>query len=202
MVRKLCTFLLVTIVAMTTFAASLLFAQVPSQVVKGDEVAASPTWKFGTEIDVLPYVMNGYYASGFVARDAWRFRAVAARSQAPGFLVTDGFEKKRTDAYALLVDRFVGRNRNSLQGLWIGGGAELWRSRIRQDGTTDFTRYNNTVVTAGGGYVWKLSNHFYVNPWSAMHAVVGGDRKINVSGKSCEQPRFTPELSVKFGIVF
>jgi hypothetical protein len=201
MACKLGTLLLSTIAAMT-LSTSLLYAQVPSQAVKGEEVAASPSWKFGSEIDVLPYVMNGYYASGFVARDAWRFRGVAARSQAPSFLVTDGFEKKRTDAYALLVDRFVGKKRNSLQGLWIGGGAELWRNRIRQDGTTDFTRYNNTVVTAGGGYVWTLSNHFYVNPWSAVHAVVGGDRRISVSGKNYEQPRFTPELSVKFGIVF
>lgn len=201
MACKACTFLLVTIAAMT-LSTSSLFAQTPSQAAKGDEVVASPTWKFGTEIDALPYVMNGYYASGFVARDAWRFRGVAARSQAPSFLVTDGFEKKRTDAYALLMDRFVGRKRNRLEGLWIGGGAELWRSRIRQDGTTDFTRYNNTVVTTGGGYVWKLFNHFYVNPWSAVHAVVGGDRRINVSGKTYEQPRFTPELSVKFGIVF
>jgi hypothetical protein len=201
MARKLCTFLLVAIAAMT-LSTSLLFAQAPSLVAKGDEVSTPPSWKFGTEIDALPYVMNGYYASAFVARDAWRFRGVSARSQAPSFLVTDGFEKKRTDAYALLIDRFVGQKRNDLQGLWIGGGAELWRSRIRQDGTLDFTRYNNTVVTAGGGYVWKVSHHFYVNPWSAVHAVVGGDRRINVSGKIYEQPRFTPELSVKFGIVF
>ncbi len=200
MAGKLRTSLMAAVVAMT-FSTSFSLAQISSAVSK-DETAASPSWKFGSEIDALPFVMSGYYASGFVARDAWRFRGVAARSQAPSFLVTDGFEKKRTDAYALLVDRFVGRKRNGLQGLWIGGGAELWRSRIRQDGTTDFTRYNNTVITAGGGYVWKLSNHFYVNPWSAVHAVVGGDRRINVSGKNCEQPRFTPELSVKFGIVF
>jgi hypothetical protein len=201
MACKLCTFLLSTIAAMA-LSTSLLFAQVPSQVLKGDEVAASPSWKFGTEIDALPYVMNGYYASAFVARGAWRFRGVAARSDAPSFLVTDGFEKKRTDAYAFLVDRFLGHHRSDLKGFWLGGGAELWRSRIRQDGTSDFTRYNNTVVTAGGGYVWKLSNHFYVNPWSAIHVVAAGDRKINVSGKNYEQPRFTPELSVKFGIVF
>src|SRR5574337_608638 len=79
MARKLCTFLLVTIAAMT-LSTSLLFAQAPSLVAKGDEVAVSPSWEFGTEIDVLPYVMNGYYASAFVARDAWRFRGVAARS--------------------------------------------------------------------------------------------------------------------------
>jgi hypothetical protein len=200
MTCKLSSYLLSAILVMT-FSNSLLFAQAAA-VSKSAETTVSPSWKFGTEIDVLPYVMNGYYGSAFVARDGWRFRGVAARSQAPSFLVSDGFEKKRTDAYALLLDRFIGPKKNRLEGFWVAGGAELWRSRIRQDGTTDFARYNNTVVTTGGGYVWKLSNHFYVNLWSAVHAVVGGDRRISVSGKNYEQPRFTPELSVKFGIVF
>lgn len=201
MACKLRTYLLAVLVVMTTFSSSLLSGQTAA-VSNSAETAVSPSWKLGTEVDVLPYVMNGYYASAFVGRDGWRFRGVAARSQAPSFLVTTGFKKKRTDAYALLVDRFMGQKRNRLEGLWIGGGAELWRSRIRQDGTSDFTRYNNSVLTAGGGYVWKLSNHFYVNPWSAMHVIAGGDRRINVSGKIYEQPRLTPELSVKFGIVF
>ena len=201
MTCKLRTCLLTALVTIT-FCPALLLAQVSSAVSTDDRTLDSRSSKFGTEIDALPYVMNGYYASAFVARDGWRFRGVAARSQAPSFLVTDGFEKKRTDAYALLVDRFMGQKRNGLEVLWIGGGAELWRSRIRQDGTPDFTRYNNTVLTAGGGYVWKLSNHFYVNPWSAMHVIAGGDRRINVSGKIYEQPRLTPELSVKFGIIF
>lgn len=199
MACKLRTYLLAALVAMTS-SSTLLSAQVSSAVSKDDRTPVA--WMFGTEVDVLPFAMNGYYASAFVGRDAWRFRGVAARSNAPSFLVTDGFEKKRTDAYALLADRFIGPKRNRLEGLWVGGGAELWHSRIRQDGTTDFTSYNNSVLTAGGGYVWKLSNHFYVNPWSAMHVIAGGDRRIKVSGKIYEQPRFTPELSVKFGIVF
>jgi hypothetical protein len=200
MTCKLYSYLLCAILVMT-LSNSLLFAQ--TAAISGSaETTVSPSWKFGTEIDVLPYVMDGYYVSAFVARDAWRFRGVAARSNAPSFLVTEGFEKKRTDAYALLVDRFIGPKKHRLEGVWIGGGAELWRSRIRQDGTSDFTRYNNTVVTAGAGYVWKLSNHFYVNPWSAIHVVAAGDRRINVSGKTYEQPRLTPEASVKFGIVF
>ena len=169
---------------------------------KGSETAVSPAWKFGTEIDLLPYVMNGYYASAFTAHDAWRLRGVIARSDAPSFLVSSGFDKKRTDAYAFLVDRFIGKKSHRLEGFWAGGGAELWRSRIRQEGTSDFTHYNNTVLTAGGGYVWKLSNHFYVNPWSAVHIVVAGDRMIDVSGKTYEQSRLTPEASVKFGIIF
>jgi hypothetical protein len=188
---------ILTILLSTT----LLSAQTSAEP-KSPETAVSHSWKFGTEIDLLPYAMNGYYASAFTARDGWRLRGVIARSDAPSFLVSSGFDKKRTDAYALLVDRLMGKKKDRLEGFWAGGGAELWRSRIRQGGTSDFTRYNNTVLTAGGGYVWKLSNHFYVNPWSATHVVAAGDRRINVSGKIYEQPRLTPEVSVKFGIVF
>jgi hypothetical protein len=183
------------------FSMTLLSAQT-SVATESSETDAPFSWKFGTEIDLLPYVMNGYYASAFTAHDGWRLRGVIARSDAPSFLVSSGFEKKRTDAYAFLADRFIGKKKDRLEGFWAGGGVELWRSRIRQEGISDFTRYSNTVLTAGGGYVWKLSNHFYVNPWSAVHVVAAGDRSINVSGKTYKQPRLTPEASVKFGIVF
>lgn len=157
-------------------------------------------WKFGSEVDVLPYAMGGYYASAFVGHDGWRLRGVAARSNTPSFLVSSGFEKKQTDAYALLADRFLGAKRTQLTGFWAGGGGEFWNSRIRQEGTSNFTHYDNFVLTTGGGYVWRISKHFYVNPWSAMHVAVAGDRNINVSGKTYQQPRVTPEASLK--IVF
>ena len=64
------------------------------------------------------------------------------------------------------------------------------------------TYYNNFLLTGGVGYVYKLSNHFYVNPWGAVHTVVAGDRKINVSGRSYTQPIATPEASVKLGLIF
>ena len=79
---------------------------------------------------------------------------------------------------------------------------EFWRSRIRQENTSEFTYYNNGVFTAGGGYVWNISRHFYVNPWGAGLFTVAGNRKINVSGKIYQQPVFTPEFSLKFGVVF
>ena len=76
-------------------------------------------------------------------------RAVGARSETPSFLVSSGFEKKRTDAGAVVLDRFFGQKRNEMRGFWIGTGMEFWRSRIRQEGTTQFTRFNNGVFTAG-----------------------------------------------------
>jgi hypothetical protein len=159
-------------------------------------------WRSGLEVDALPYVLSGYYASGFAGQGSWRLRGVVSRVESPSFMVSDGFEKKRSDAYALLVDRFVGRNRNRMEGLWFGGGTEFWHNRIRPESTPGFTYYSNFMVTAGGGYVVKLSKRIYLNPWAAVHVVAGGDREINVSGKNYNQPLFTPEASVKIGFVF
>ncbi len=166
------------------------------------EKAGVRGWKLGSELDVLPYAMGGYYGSGFMGRDGWKFRYVVARSTMPSFLVTGGFKDKRTDAYAFLTDRFFGTRRQNLEGFWIGGGGEYWRNRIRTDASPAFANYQNFMLTAGGGYVRKLSRHFYVNPWVGGHFVVANSRSIAVSGKIYEQPVFTPEASIKLGFTF
>ena len=109
----------------------------------GPEQAGPGVWKFGIEIDLLPYATKGYYGSAFAGRDGRRFRGVAARSTTPSFLVTDGFKKKRTDAYAFLIDRFFGSKSQELKGFWIGGGGEYWRNRIRTEESPEFAHYNN-----------------------------------------------------------
>lgn len=159
-------------------------------------------WAFGSEIDALPFAMSGYYGSGFVGRDGWKLRAVAARSTLPSFMVTDGFRDKRSDAYALIADRFIGARRQKLEGPWVGGGGEYWRNRIRTDASPAYANYHNYMLTVGGGYVWKLSRHLYLNPWTAGHFAVAGERNILVSGKTYKQPVFTPEGSIKLGFTF
>jgi hypothetical protein len=163
---------------------------------------AASKWAFGGEIDALPFVMSGYYGSGFVGRGGWKFRAVAARSTLPSFMVTDGFKDKRSDAYAVLADRFIGARRQKLEGLWVGGGGEYWRNRIRTDAAPTYANYHNYMLTVGSGYVWKLSRHVYLNPWTAGHFAVAGERNILVSGKTYKQPVFTPEGSIKLGFTF
>ena len=168
-----------------------------SKPVQAQEPASSPQgaparWSFGGEIDALPFVSNGYYGSGFAGHNDWKFRAVVARSTVPSFMVSDGFRDKRTDAYALLADRCVGARRQKREGQWVAGGAEYWRNRIRTEDSTAYSCYHDFMLTAGAGYVWKFSRHFYLNPWGAGHVAVAGERNILVSGKSFKQPVFTP----------
>ena len=193
---------LATSILILLFSHPPLLAQESPAGEKNSPATTPSCWRFGSEIDVLPYATGGYYGSLFAGRNVWRLRAVVARTSAPSFLVAEGFEKKRTDAYALLTDRFLGSKKRLQQGIWIGGGGEFWRSRIRQEGTKEYAYYNNFSLTIGGGYAWKLTRHLYLNPWSAAHVVVGGDSAINVSGKTYKQPRFTPEASFKVGFVF
>jgi hypothetical protein len=188
-------------ILLLTLSANSLFAQQPPQSLN-ESAIDQRSWKVGTEVDVLPYATGGYYASAFVGHRGWRYRGLASRTDLPSFLVTSGFEQKRTDAYALLADRFLGSRRTQLRGFWVSGGGEFWQNRIRQQDTSNFTYYDNFVLTGGGGYVWKLSKHFYLNPWGAVHVVVGGATNINVSGKTYQQPRLVPEASLKFGFIF
>lgn len=162
----------------------------------------SGVWKFGTEIDALPYATKGYYGSAIAGHTGWRYRAIVARNTTPSFMVTDGFRDKRTDAYAVLADRFFGAKRQQLEGFWIGGGGEYWRNRIRTDESPEYAHYNNFVLTLGGGYVWKLSRHFFLNPWVGTHFVTAGERRIQVTGRTYKQPVFTPEASLKIGFTF
>lgn len=158
--------------------------------------------RIGTEFDVLPYATGGAYGSLIVGRGAWRVRGVVSRVNMPEAFVADGFSDQRTDAIALLADRFIGAGSGEARGFWVGGGVEYWQNRVRRDGSEAYTAYNNTMLTAGGGYVWHLTRHVYLNPWAAAHASIAGDREVDVSGAAFTPRRFTAEASLKLGIVF
>ena len=152
--------------------------------------------RVGTEFDVLPYATGGAYVSLVISRGAWRIRGVASRVNVPEAFVADGFSDQRTDAVALLADRFIGAGSGEARGFWVGGGVEYWWNRIRRDGSETYTAYNTTMLTAGGGYVWHLTRHVYLNPWAAAHALVAGDREVDVSGAAFAPRRFTAEASL------
>ena len=183
-------------------AVALVLALPTCQAQEVRSESGSGSWKFGGEVDALPYATGGYYGSVFAGRNGWRCRGVAARAKVPSLMVADGFRDKRTDAYAVLVDRFFGAKREKLEGFWIGAGAEYWRNRIRTEESPEYSKYSNFILTVGGGYVWKFSRHFYLNPWAGGHFVAGGSRSIQGSGKTYEQRAFTPEASVKIGFTF
>ncbi|GJQ32598.1 MAG: hypothetical protein HBSAPP04_14370 [Ignavibacteriaceae bacterium] len=151
---------------------------------------------FGTELDLLPYISNGYYLSAWYGTGRFRIRGVLTKTTIPGFMLKDGFKDNKLTVYAGIVDYFFNDN---FKGAWVGAGFEAWESEIRNENSSGTATYNNKILTLGGGYVWKFFDNFYLNPWAALHYIVGGETEIRL-GNSVHKPGvLTPEVSIKLG---
>lgn len=153
----------------------------------------------GIEADILPYITGGYYGSVWVSHNHFRYRAVVTSVTTPGFMVKEGFTNNKMMVYTLLADYFF---KPSVEKWWIGGGFEYWDAEIQSDLKQSTVKYSNYIATVGTGYVWKFYNNFYLNPWAAVHARIGGDKRVMVDGKEFKPALFTPEASLKIGWYF
>ena len=179
----------------------LLFAILASTSLKAQPLEKPEETKtsIGLEADVLPYLTGGYYGSVWVAHSHVRYRAVITNVTTPDFMLEDGFTNNEMTVYALLIDYFF---KSSVEKWWVGGGLEYWDAEIQTNARLSTATYECYVATVGGGYVWKLHKNFYLNPWVAMHARLGGDSSAIVDGKEFAAARFTPEASLKLGWYF
>lgn len=153
----------------------------------------------GVEADVLPYATGGWYASGWFGRSHIRIRVVASQVELPEFTIRGDFHDGESRAYAGLVDYFP---MGALRGPWLGTGVEHWRNRIGHPAESVTGEYRNVMATLGGGWVFNLGRHIYVNPWAAGHVRVGGDTFAQVGTRVYQPPKALAEASVKFGVRF
>lgn len=175
---------------------SLLLAFSLSSLAQQKELLPVRSITVGFEVDVLPYITGGYYGSGWIGYDHWRYRAIITKITTPDFVLKDGFANNRIQAYTLIADFFF---QPDFKGWWIGAGFEYWKGEIQSDAKLNIAKYDSGIFTAGGGYVWKFHKHFYLNPWAASHIRIAGDNNVIVDGKTFTPPVFTPELSLKVG---
>ena len=150
----------------------------------------------GVEIDILPYLTGGYYASAWVSRNHFRYRAVLTQVTTPEFMLEDGFTNNEIQVYALIVDYFF---EQEVSKFWIGAGFEYWDAGIQTDLKLEEASYENTMFTLGGGYVWNVGRHLYLNPWAALHFRIAGDSEVPVDGLAFSPSAVTPEASLKLG---
>jgi len=114
-----------------------------------------------------------------VGYDRVRLRLVASKVNPPDFTLKDDFTNGETRAYAALVDYFP---RPAFEGPWIGGGIEHWDNRVGHPAETATGNYQNWMATVGGGWVFGMGRHLYLNPWAAGHWRIAG-RHPNLCGK-------------------
>lgn len=142
---------------------------------------------------------GGYYLSGWYAKDHLRYRGVIANIKVPDSFVENNFTDKEITAYAMIVDYFP---RQDLTRVWYGAGVEYWQNKITNKTDKVSAEYSNTVFTVGLGYIWRLSDSVYLNPWAALHIVVDGDQDITVGSQTYRQETITPSGSIKLGWQF
>ncbi|BDU74154.1 hypothetical protein [Mesoterricola silvestris] len=177
---------------------TLLLLLVPGLFLGAETPAPGPT-RWATEVDVLPVATGGWYASVAAGRDVWRLRLVAAEVHLPDRFAPAGWEKARTRAQALLVDRFF---RAGFAGPWIGGGLERWDEDLKGARGPERVRLESLQATFGMGWVVPLGRGFQVNPWVAVHRRIGGDRAVSSSQGECRPKALQAEVSVKIGYLF
>lgn len=158
--------------------------------------------EFGTEIDAIPYTTGGYYGSMWYGFGSNRVRAIVTKVNIPGFMTKSGFSNERTDAYAVIIDRFFGTDAHNRTGLWIGAGMEYWKNSIERENHAQSSEYDSFMLTLGTGYVKYITSRLYVNPWIAAHIRTFGDKDVIVSDTTYSPSVFTPEASIKLGWVF
>jgi hypothetical protein len=155
-------------------------------------------WTFGTEFDVVPFLNDGYYISVIAGKGRLRGRLVRTELTTPSFVTDDEFEDNDLSVTAVIVDIYF---KDSFSGWWFGPGFERWQGDVTETASGARQGYETNILTLGGGYTWKFSKHFYLNPWAAVHIPIGGDREV-IFPTAVFKINATPEASVKFGIEF
>ncbi|ANM31731.1 hypothetical protein ABI59_22495 [Acidobacteria bacterium Mor1] len=160
--------------------------------------AAEKGWMVGTEVDLVPFLYDGYYVSLIGGAGKLRGRVVRTELTLPSFVTDDAFRDDDRKVDALILDVYF---RPDFEGWWVGPGLERWTGDVTEVSSGLRRGYRTDVLTLGGGYTWRFSEHFYLNPWAAVHVPIGGDRDVQFADNTFEIDP-TPEISVKLGIRF
>ena len=152
----------------------------------------------GTEVDLLPYASGGYYLSGVLGFNHYNLRLITTNTTIPGFATPKGFKDWDLEVTALILDYFPGENR---EGFWFGGGFELWDSDIKNKDTGETGAFSQKILTVGCGYVYKFTDHWYINPWTALHYNLSA-QNVAIGSSNLKLPDLMYEASVKLGYKF
>lgn len=155
-------------------------------------------WMVGTELDIVPYIFDGYYLSAIAGYSNWRVRFVRTDITTPDFMTQSGFEDNEINVNAYIVDYYF---KKGFKGWWIGTGYEIWKGEVKQTSSDLTKKYQTEILTLGGGYTFRFNDYFYLNPWIGVHLPISGDKEVQFIDETFKI-QATPEASIKFGINF
>jgi hypothetical protein len=157
----------------------------------------------GFNVDLLPTVLSaangklGYAPQVWVGIGHVRVRFVGSHLEPPDAFAfaPKGFRNPTTTAFASIIDYTFGSN---LDRWWIGSGFEIWEQTIEHDGVAGTAGWSSVVFTLGGGYIWRLAENFFVDPWLGAHAVMN-PQTVSLGASEYKPFPLQGELSLKLG---
>lgn len=158
----------------------------------------------GFAVDLLPTVLSATQGEAGYSFQAWtgfenvKMRVVAAHLYQPDSVINDSFENYEMNVAAFIMDYFFADNFN---GFWIGTGAELWNCSIEHKATGETVQWTDNILTLGAGYVWKITENVYLDPFAALHYRMN-DTKVMAGGEEFTRQRVSASASVKIGYMF
>lgn len=159
-----------------------------------------PIDNFGVEVDLLPYINGGNYIGAFVSENGLKYRLVRAETNLPEFILDDNIDNVELEVYAFIIDYYF--DKSNYEGLWIGAGFEYWQSSIDEKNGVKDVNLKQKIFTLGGGYVFRISDNFYINPWAAIHIDMGSDDYKMVGSTKYKIQDILPEASIKLAYYF
>ena len=157
----------------------------------------------GFNIDLFPTVISavngklGYAPQIWFGVDHFRARLVVAHLEPPDALAfaDKGFRHPTTTAFAGILDYTFGPH---FDRWWIGAGFELWRQTIEHDSVAGNAAWTSVVLTVGGGYIWRFSGNFFIDPWIAAHGTLN-PQTVTLGSFSYQPFPLIADVSIKVG---
>jgi hypothetical protein len=107
----------------------------------------------------------------------------------------DDFEDLHTTVTAVILDYFL---KNNFIGWWFGTGVESWNNTITSKMNNQDYNFKDYVASAGSGFIIKVHQNFYVEPWGALHYVLNNEN-VTVEDTEYKTKKFQGEVSLKIG---
>ena len=180
-----------------------LAAFVFPRTARADEPREPRLMALGFNVDLLPTVISAANGKFGYAPQVWlgigpaRVRLVGAHLEPPDALAfaPDGFRNPTTTAFAAIIDYTFGPR---FDGWWIGSGFELWDSTIEHDAVAGKARWTSTVITVGGGHIWRVAGDFFLDSWAGVHGVLN-PQTVSLGAFDYKPFPLQGELSLKVG---
>ena len=156
----------------------------------------------GYAVDLLPTALSlienkaGYSIQAWAGIERVKVRVIGAHLYLPDERIEGPFTENEMNVSAFLIDYFF---QDDFEGLWIGTGIENWNCTVRHADTGEYLTWNDSIMTLGTGYVFKLANGFYIDPFAAMHYRMNDNEVTAQNGDAFKRKRLTYSASLKLG---